>query len=260
MNKKTETDARRNTTMYVYDEAGRLNSVTAGFGTAHAQQTTYGYDDAGNRVLVVDANNHKTQSKFDARRRLVKTIYDDGTTTLYNYDGPGNLTIVTDQANNQVQYTYDFANQLKSVIQLASPKSAEHDGLRVRRGREPHQPERCQQPRHAERFRSAEPVEPGDISSWWTGADAHLRCARQSADVDGFQWQKDDVRLRYVEPPPQQDPGPEPGRAGRQLHLHAHGQARQHDRRQRPDQLHLRQPRPAKDESHHIARHAELHL
>jgi RHS repeat-associated protein len=52
---------------------------------------------------------------------LTQTTYDDTTTTTYSYDGPGNLTGVTDQANNTVNYTYDYANQLRSVIQTASP-------------------------------------------------------------------------------------------------------------------------------------------
>ncbi len=78
-------------------------------------------DDAGNQISVTDANGHKTQQQYDARRRLQKTTYDDGTTTQYTYDGPGNLASVTDEAGNVVQYTYDLANQLKSVIQTASP-------------------------------------------------------------------------------------------------------------------------------------------
>src|SRR5579883_2518764 len=115
--KATKTDPRGNTTTYNYDAAGRLTSVV----DAQQHTTAYTYDDAGNQISVTDANGHKTQQQYDARRRLQKTTYDDGTTTQYAYDGPGNLTGVTDQAGNVVQYTYDFANQLKSVIQTASP-------------------------------------------------------------------------------------------------------------------------------------------
>ena len=115
--KATETDPGGNTTTYNYDPAGRLTSVV----DAQQHTTAYAYDDAGNQTSATDANGHKTQQQYDARRRLQKTTYDDGTTTQYAYDGPGNLTGVTDQAGNVVQYTYDFANQLKSVIQTASP-------------------------------------------------------------------------------------------------------------------------------------------
>jgi YD repeat-containing protein len=74
-----------------------------------------------NQILITDPNGHKTQSQYDARRRLTQTTYDDGTTTQYAYDDPGNLALVTDQAKNQVQYVYDLNNQLRSVVQLNHP-------------------------------------------------------------------------------------------------------------------------------------------
>lgn len=42
---------------------------------------------------------------------------------LDTYDGPGNQASVTDQLGNVVQYTYDAANQLKTVVQTASPSA-----------------------------------------------------------------------------------------------------------------------------------------
>jgi RHS repeat-associated protein len=118
--KQTQTDPRGNTTTYTYDAAGRLIAVT----DAAGNQTQYGYDDAGNRISITDANGHTTQFQYDCRRRLVKTIYPDSTSTTNTYDGPGNLTGVTDQAGNTVQYTFDVANQLSSVIQVNHPNPA----------------------------------------------------------------------------------------------------------------------------------------
>ena len=115
--KATATDPLGHTTTSNYDTAGRLTSTV----DAQSNTTQYTYDDAGNQISILDPNNHKTQSQYDARWRLSKTIYDDGTTKQYSYDGPGNMASVTDQATNTVQYTYDAANQLKSVIQTASP-------------------------------------------------------------------------------------------------------------------------------------------
>jgi len=118
---------RGNVANYVYDPAGRLTSVTTGYGTPQATTTAYAYDDAGNQTSVTDGNNHTTGSAYDARRRLTATTYPivppatAATTTTYAYDGPGNLALVTDQAQNQVQYTYDFNNQLRQVIQLNHP-------------------------------------------------------------------------------------------------------------------------------------------
>ena len=84
----------------------------------------YAYNNARNRVAQTDANNHTTQFQYDARKRLTVTTYPDQTTTVDAYDGPGNLASVTDQAGAVVQYTYDAANQLKTVVQTASPNTA----------------------------------------------------------------------------------------------------------------------------------------
>ena len=115
--KATQTDPLGHPATYNYDEDGRLTSTV----DAQSNITQYGYDDAGNQISVTDPNNHKTLQQYDARHRLTKTTYDDGTTTLYSFDGPGNLASVTDQASNTVQYTYDSVNQVKSVVQTASP-------------------------------------------------------------------------------------------------------------------------------------------
>jgi len=77
-----------------------------------------------NRISQTDGKGNKTQFQYDARKRLLLTTYPDSTTTINTYDGPGNLASVTDQAGNVVQYTYDAANQLKTVVQTASPNSS----------------------------------------------------------------------------------------------------------------------------------------
>jgi RHS repeat-associated protein len=87
------------------------------------------YDGDGNQVSVTDPNNHITQSQYDARRRLLKTIYNDQTTTQYSFDGAGNLASVTDQAGNVVQYDYDAANELKKVTQKAHPDPSRNTTL-----------------------------------------------------------------------------------------------------------------------------------
>ena len=117
--KKTETDALNHTTTYLYDAAGRLTSIAGPKGNF-----TYAYDAAGNRISSADGNGNTTTFQYDARKRLVKTVYPDKTYTTNSYDGPGNLIGVTDQAGKTVNYTYDAANQLHSVIQTASPNTA----------------------------------------------------------------------------------------------------------------------------------------
>ena len=39
---------------------------------------SYGYDDAGNQISRTDGNGNTTQFQYDARKRLIKTIYPDG--------------------------------------------------------------------------------------------------------------------------------------------------------------------------------------
>jgi RHS repeat-associated protein len=116
--KLTQTDGVGAVTTYTYDNAGNLVSVSGPGGTFQ-----YAYDNARNRISVTDGNNHTTQYQYDARKRQTVTTYPDGTTSTNAYDGPGNLASVTDQGGRQVQYTYDAANQLHTVVQLASPNT-----------------------------------------------------------------------------------------------------------------------------------------
>jgi RHS repeat-associated protein len=117
--KTSVTNALGHTTSYTYDAAGRLTSIAGAKGNF-----TFAYDAAGNRISSADGNGNTTTFQYDARKRLVKTIYPDKTSTTNSYDGPGNLIGVTDQAGNTVNYTYDAANQLQSVIQTNSPNTA----------------------------------------------------------------------------------------------------------------------------------------
>jgi YD repeat-containing protein len=114
--KYTETDALNHTTTYLYDAAGRLTSIAGPKGNF-----TYAYDAAGNRISSADGNGNATTFQYDARKRLVKTVYPDKTSTTNSYDGPGNLASVTDPAGAVVQYMYDPANQLKTVVQVNHP-------------------------------------------------------------------------------------------------------------------------------------------
>ena len=114
--KYTETDALNHTTTYIYDAAGRLTSIAGPKGNF-----TYAYDAAGNRISSADGNGNTTTFQYDARKRLVKTVYPDRTSATNSYDGPGNLASVTDAAGAVVRYTYDPANQLQTVVQLNHP-------------------------------------------------------------------------------------------------------------------------------------------
>jgi YD repeat-containing protein len=156
--------------------------------------TQYAFDDAGNQILVTDPKGHITKQQYDARKRLTQTTYDDTTTTLYSYDGPGNLTSVTDQANNTVNYTYDYSNQLRSVIQTASPNpqnttsyAYDPDGNLINLTD-------ANSHTHAKRLRLPESVEPGNHAGR-PAADADLRCRREPANADRLQRQNHHVHV-----------------------------------------------------------------
>jgi len=116
--KESDTDPLGHTTTYAYDQAGRLITLSNAIGSTH-----YTYDDAGNQIAVKDPNGNITQSQYDARKRITKTIFPDTTTTTSTYDGPGNVISTTDQAGNIVQNTYNAANQLISTAYLNSPNA-----------------------------------------------------------------------------------------------------------------------------------------
>ena len=100
-----------------------MRGLSSSVGTTTRSRSLPGKTRSG--VFIPEIRGQATKSpavrRAIARKRLTQTTYDDSTTTTYSYDGPGNLAGVTDQASNTVNYTYDFANQLRSVVQTASP-------------------------------------------------------------------------------------------------------------------------------------------
>ena len=103
------------TSCYEYDEAGRTTKVIAACHTALASETLYFYDDAGQMIQMTDANGHSTYYEYDARGRLEKTIYHDGTFVSTSYDENGNVLTRTDQNGQVTRYAYNRTNQMTQV-------------------------------------------------------------------------------------------------------------------------------------------------
>jgi RHS repeat-associated protein len=110
------------TTVYDYDQAGRLANVTQD-GTLAAH---YEYDANGNRLSVTRSGSGTVSGSYDAQDRLVSygavsytyTANGDllsttsGTeTTTYSYDVFGNLTNVRLPNGNQIEYVIDGQNR-----------------------------------------------------------------------------------------------------------------------------------------------------
>jgi RHS repeat-associated protein len=133
-NLKTVKDANGHTTNYDYDNANHLTTITGedpdGAGPLEAPITTFTYDDAGNRLTMVDprgncpgcnAAQHTTTYTYNQNNQLASVTTPRGEKTTYFYDGNGNLASVVDPRGNatganpddyRTSYTYDAAGRL----------------------------------------------------------------------------------------------------------------------------------------------------
>ncbi|MGL5406011.1 MAG: DNRLRE domain-containing protein [Propionibacteriaceae bacterium] len=131
------------TSHYIYDELGRLSSVTNGNDKtvlyrydANGQvgqitypdgsQVSYGYDLVGNLATVTDAVGVSRYS-YDSNNRVVSLARPDGTITNYSYDPMGRVIGLTNIAADGVaisKYVYEFdsAGQIiREIETLPSP-------------------------------------------------------------------------------------------------------------------------------------------
>ena len=97
-------------TQFRYDRLGRLVKVI----DALNQETTYTYDELGNRLTQKDANNHTTSFEYDRLGREVARILPDGSSEAKAYDPLGNLATRTDFLGRVTTYAYDINNRLTS--------------------------------------------------------------------------------------------------------------------------------------------------
>jgi RHS repeat-associated protein len=120
------TDPRGSTTVYRYDPAGRLQSVTAGTTPveglpAVSQTISYTYDLNSRLVGVSDGAGHTSTRRYDAFNRLVAETDPLSTTTSYAYDALDRVTRQTVGANvpaeaRTTDYRYDAGGRLLSSI------------------------------------------------------------------------------------------------------------------------------------------------
>jgi RHS repeat-associated protein len=115
-NKVSDTDARGNTTYYIYDALNRL--VETDYPTTPATKSTRTYDFRNNVLTETDQANNVTQHVYDAGGRQTSVTRGSGSTTSttsYTYYNDGRKATETDPANNVTTYTYDAAGRLIQV-------------------------------------------------------------------------------------------------------------------------------------------------
>ncbi len=98
-NKKTQEDARGNTTVYDYDRANRLISTLEPGNLSTAVK----YDANGNALEVADPNGQKSASTYDELNRKKTTTYTAGPTTQDAWRQVTSETFEYDQNNNPLE-------------------------------------------------------------------------------------------------------------------------------------------------------------
>lgn len=106
------TDARGNTTKFEYDNMNRLTAEE----DALTNRATIQYDDAGNKRFETDKNGNITEYFYDDENQLVKVIDAAGYFEEYKYDAIGNKVQETNKKNGTTHYDYDAVNRLIQMI------------------------------------------------------------------------------------------------------------------------------------------------
>ena len=118
-------DANGNRTDYEYDAQQRLTKVIqppdAPAGSRAA--TLFAYDAAGRLQTITDPEGHVTEQFYDGRNRVTQVLYEDGTTERLFY-GTGNnaglLVKSVDRRNVVTNYEYDLAGRKTRTVTAAA--------------------------------------------------------------------------------------------------------------------------------------------
>ena len=104
-----------------YDLLGRVEKTEFDFGPFN-KTISYTYDEAGNRLTMVDGENETTTYEWDELDRLTAMTAPNNLTFLFDYDAASRRTKLTYPDDMYTNYTYDDANW----ITLMESKAANH--------------------------------------------------------------------------------------------------------------------------------------
>lgn len=114
-------------TLYAYDPAGRLATVTQSLSTAPGGTvvTRYAYDRQGNLVSVTDPNGNVTSYLFDDLGQMVQQTSPVTGVTTYAYDAAGDLLSTTDANGATTSRTYDAAGRVLTAVSTCTGSDTE---------------------------------------------------------------------------------------------------------------------------------------
>jgi RHS repeat-associated protein len=123
ISRQTEVDALGRRSATSYDKLSRVVQQT----DAKSGVTIFQYDGAGNLVSVTDARGKKTAFTYDGMNRLATRTTPLGKTDSRLYDFNGNLTQFTDRRGQFSTFAYDELNRLTGETYLDSTVTRTYD-------------------------------------------------------------------------------------------------------------------------------------
>lgn len=118
--KVSATDQAAMVTQFEYDKLGRLTKVISPKAdplddTEQANETSYTYDEAGNKLTQTDAEGRTTRWTYDAMGRVLTRTLPLGQVETFTYDVIGNVQTRTDFNGNLITYAYDDNDRVTSI-------------------------------------------------------------------------------------------------------------------------------------------------
>ncbi len=110
-------DGADRTTVYSYDNAGKITKAVTSYDTGGKSTLTYTYDAKGNLVITKDDGVLLHEYEYDSRGNMTKDIYMDTSVTTYKYDSQNRKTERhwknSYRDEHTATYTYNKLGQLE---------------------------------------------------------------------------------------------------------------------------------------------------
>lgn len=114
--RESQTDPNGLVTRFDYDDDGRLETQTRGYGESAARVLHKYYDTVGRLAQTVDGEGLGVTNQYDAANRLTSSTDAFGNRTLYYYDAHSRLTHTINALGEVQQNDYDRFGQLSKTI------------------------------------------------------------------------------------------------------------------------------------------------